>query len=77
MNFKTKLYRKFVSRNIWERPEMQVTLRAEVMPGKNRQERTFRIKKVLPSGRVLLHGFSGEHGESTFEPFNFNKNKNL
>ena len=56
---------------------MQVTFRAEVMPGKNREERTFRIQKVLPNGRVLLYGVSDELRENTFEPINFTKNKKL
>lgn len=77
MNFITKLYRKFTSRDVWARPEMQVTFRAVVMPEKNRPAKPFRIKKVLPSGRVLLHGFTGEHRESTFEPINFSRSKKL
>lgn len=77
MNFIKNLYRKFTFSDIWARPEMQVTFRAEVMPGKNREERTFRIQKVLPNGRVLLYGVSDELRENTFEPINFTKNKKL
>jgi len=77
MDFIKKLYRKFTNSDVWARPEMRVTFRAEVMPGKNREERTFRIRKVLPNGRVLLYGFSGEHRENTFEPINFMKSKKL
>jgi hypothetical protein len=54
---------------------MNVTFRAELMPGKSREERTFRIAEVLPNNRVLLHGFSGEHRESEFEPVNFQRKK--
>lgn len=57
--------------NAWARPEMAVTFRAELMPGKSSEERTFRIKEVLPNGRVLLHGSVGEHREGEFEPLNF------
>ena len=54
--------------DVWARPQMKVTFRAELMPGKLKEERTFIIEKVLPNGRVLLEGFSGEHRESEFEP---------
>lgn len=57
-----------ISKNVWARPEMNVIFRAELMPGKNREERTFRIEKVFPNGRVLLYNFAGEHRESEFEP---------
>ncbi|HTK25315.1 MAG TPA: hypothetical protein VL327_02050 [Pyrinomonadaceae bacterium] len=56
---------------IWARPEMNVTFKAEIMPGRSREERTFRIKEVLPNGRVRLHDFVGEHREGAFEPINF------
>ena len=55
------------SGNVWARPEMQVTFRAELMPGRDREQRTARVKKVLPSGRVLLHEIEGEHAEKEFE----------
>ncbi|MEK7724588.1 MAG: hypothetical protein AAB336_09595 [Acidobacteriota bacterium] len=54
--------------DIWARPQMKVIFRAELMPGKHREERTFIIEKVLPNGRVILIGFAGEHRESEFEP---------
>lgn len=60
---------------IWARPEMLVTFRAEIMPGRERQERTFRIKEVLANGRVTLHDFIGEHREGSFEPVNFLREK--
>src|ERR1044071_9805516 len=60
--------RKTTRQDVWARPEMAVTFRAEIMPGKSRQERTFRIKEVLPNGRVVLYDFVGEHRQSSFEP---------
>jgi hypothetical protein len=56
---------------IWARPEMKVTFRAEVMPGRSREERTFAVKSVLSNGRVVLHEFPDEHREGAFEPINF------
>ena len=56
------------SESVWARPSMTVTFRAELMPGRERDERTFRVKALLPSGRVLLDGAAGEHGEKEFEP---------
>jgi hypothetical protein len=53
--------------NVWARPGMSVTFRAELMPGRDRDERTFRVLELLPSGRVLLQGFDGEHNEKEFE----------
>ena len=52
----------------WARPGMSVTFRAELMPRRNRAERTFRVERLLPSGRVTLEGFAGEHAEGEFEP---------
>lgn len=51
----------------WARPGMLVTFRAELMPGHDGSERTFRIKTLLPSSRVLLDGISGEHAKNEFE----------
>lgn len=56
---------------VWARPEMQVTFRAEIMPGRSREERTFRIETVKNNGRVILHQFEGEHREGSFEPVSF------
>src|SRR5262247_3668445 len=53
--------------DVWARPGMEVTFRAELMPGRDRHERTFRVKELLPSGRVLLSGAAGEHAEKEFE----------
>jgi hypothetical protein len=54
--------------NRWARPGMKVVFRAELMPGRDASERTFRVIRLLPSGRVLLEGASGEHAEKEFEP---------
>ena len=51
----------------WARPGMSVTFRGELMPGRQRAERTFRIVELLPSGRVRLDGVAGEHTEHEFE----------
>ena len=53
--------------DVWARPGMSVIFRAELMPGRERTERTFRIKELLPSGRVILDGAKGEHAEKEFE----------
>lgn len=70
-----KLFGKTSNKNkpsaIWARPEMSVVFRGEVMPGKTREQRTFRVKEVLASGRVRLYDFSGEHREREFEAINF------
>ena len=73
MNFFTKFYRRLIQPDVWARPEMPITFRAEIMPGKNRDERTFRVKSVMRNGRVTLHGFSGEHRKSEFEAVNFKR----
>ena len=51
----------------WARPGMAVTFRAELMPGRDGSERTFRVKELLPSDRVLLDGVVGEHTKGEFE----------
>jgi len=53
--------------NTWARPGMKVVFRAELMPGRETSERTFRVVTLLRSGRVLLEGVSGEHAEKEFE----------
>jgi hypothetical protein len=53
---------------VWARPGMTVTFRAELMPGRDREARTARVKALLPSGRVLLHEVAGEHAEKEFDP---------
>ena len=54
--------------NVWARPGMRVTFRAELMPGRDRASRTFQVKELLSNGRVLLHEVNGEHAEREFEP---------
>ena len=54
--------------DVWARPGMTVTFRAELMPGREKEERTFRVQELLPSGRVLLDDATGEHAEKEFEP---------
>ena len=51
----------------WARPGMSVTFRGELMPGRQRSERTFRVVELLSSGRVRLEGVAGEHTEHEFE----------
>src|SRR5690242_15328428 len=53
--------------DMWARPGMEVVFRAEVMPGRDASERTFRVRQLLPSGRVVLENFAGEHAEKEFE----------
>jgi hypothetical protein len=53
--------------NRWARPGMLVTFRAELMPGRDGSERTYRVKTLLPSDRVLLDGVAGEHMKNEFE----------
>jgi len=55
------------SDDIWARPGMDVVFRAELMPGRDGSQRTFKVQELLPSGRVLLQNFSGEHAEKEFE----------
>jgi len=73
MNFFKSFLQKLVRQDVWARPGMSVVFRAELMPNKNREQRTFRIKGVLANGRVTLQGFSGEHRQNSFEPINFQR----
>ena len=57
--------------NLWARPGMSVVFRAELMPGRDASQRTFRVEKLLPSGRVLLENVAGEHAEKEFERIRF------
>lgn len=59
--------------DVWARPGMPVTFRAEVMPGRDRNQRTFLVKELLPSGRVSLQGVDGEHAEKEFDPVQFDR----
>ena len=62
--------------DVWARPGMPVTFRAELMPGRDRKQRTFFVKELLPSGRVSLHDVDGEHAEKEFEPVQFDRPAN-
>jgi hypothetical protein len=53
--------------SVWARPGMSVVFRAELMPGRDGSERTFRVAEILPSGRITLVGKAGEHAEKEFE----------
>lgn len=55
-------------KGVWARPGMTVTFRAELMPGRDREQRTARVKELLPSGRVTLNEVAGEHGQGEFDP---------
>ena len=66
----TKLYYETRPRE-WGESGMSVTFRAEVMPGRSHLERTFSVKKLLPSGRVMLNGLQGQYVEWTFEPVQY------
>ena len=70
---KTKAARESAA-NVWARPEMLVTFRAEIMPGRSREDRTYKIKSVRANGRVTLYDFPDEHREGAFEPINFLRN---
>ena len=59
--------------DVWARPGMEVTFRAELMPSRDRNQRTFLVKELLPSGRVSLQGVDGEHAEKEFEPVQFDR----
>jgi hypothetical protein len=61
------------SGDVWARPGMPVTFRAELMPGRDRQQRSFLVKELLSSGRVSLHGVDGEHAEKEFEPIQLDR----
>lgn len=54
---------------------MLVTFRAEIMKSGSREDRTFRIKTVLPNGRVELYDIDGEFRETAFEALNFLREK--
>jgi anti-sigma B factor antagonist len=55
----------------WGALGMNLTFRAEVMPSDSHLARTFRVKELLPSGRVTLNGIYGEFVEKTFEPVQY------
>jgi hypothetical protein len=59
-----------VTKRRWARPNMTVAFRAEIMPGKLRDERSYRVVEVLRNQRVRLENFPGEYREAVFEPVN-------
>ena len=52
----------------WARVGMSLSFRAEVMPGRDGNERTFTVLRVLSNGRVELMGLVGQHTAAEFEP---------
>jgi hypothetical protein len=46
---------------------MRLTFRAEVMPGRESDQRTYTVARVLANGRVELSGLFGQHAEAEFE----------
>ena len=56
-----------ISLDTWARPGMNVTFRAELMPGRDADQRTYKVTDLLPSGRVLLDRVTGEHAQKEFE----------
>ncbi len=58
------------SRSIIGGPVIGTSLifRAELMPGRETAERTFKVQRVLSSGRVELANLHGEHTLAEFEP---------
>ena len=57
--------------DMWARPGMTITFRAEIMPGIESENRTFRVKEVLPNGSVTLHDFAGEYSAASFVQLSF------
>ena len=47
---------------------MWLTFRAELMPGRETRERTFRVTQVLANGRVELADLEGQHAVAEFQP---------
>ena len=47
---------------------MWVTFRAELMPGRDQVERTFKVTRVLKNQRVELASLEGQHSLAEFEP---------
>ena len=46
----------------------RLTFRAELMPGRESNERTFEVTRVLTNGRVELMNLTGQHAITEFEP---------
>jgi hypothetical protein len=58
---------KRTGRAAWASVGTYLTFRAELMPGRETDERTFVVTSMLANGRVKLEGLAGEHVESEFE----------
>ena len=54
-------------KRLWASVGMRLTFRAEVMPGRESDQRTFTVTRVLKNGRVELSGLFGQHAEAEFE----------
>jgi hypothetical protein len=52
---------------VWARVGMALTFRAELMPGRDPEKRTYTVLRVLTSGRVELIGMAGQHTAAEFE----------
>lgn len=59
--------------DIWARPGMKITFRAEIMPGVKSEKRTFCVKEVLSNGSVTLLDFDGQYDAASFLPVQFRK----
>jgi len=46
----------------------RVIFRAELMPGRETEDRTYEVERVLASGRIELTNLHGEHHLTEFEP---------
>ena len=64
MGTRTELYRNHEA-DVWARPGMMVTFRAELMPGRDRQERTFR-SGITSQWSSHTRWIMGEHAEKEF-----------
>ena len=47
---------------------MRLTFRAEVMPGRETNERTYEVARVLRGGRIELANLVAQHAITEFEP---------
>ena len=45
-----------------------MTFRAEVMPGRETNERTYEVARVLTNGRIEMANLQGQHAITEFEP---------
>jgi hypothetical protein len=52
----------------WVTEGARLTFRAELMPGRDADKRTFTVARVLANQRVELIGMGGQHTMTEFEP---------